>query len=381
MNRIKNIIWILAVALFFSGCSSSKKSLQRGDYYVAAMEAIKQLRSSPNNKKQQEVLLQAYPLAKENSLRKIRNAMDMNAPDKYGITADEYIALNTLANEIYTCPAALRLIPQPEQFSRQLGDILPLATAEAYQLGEKNLSLKTIQGAREAHHYFVKAKQYTNDYRDVDDKIAIALEMATFKVIVQKPITPLRYQLSSDFFYNNLMAQISKTANTGFVRFFTEEEARNENLTQPDHFLVLDFEDFSVGTMREINNTVEVKRDSVLVGTTLVNGKNQNVYGTVKADLTSSRREVIAEGVLSAKIINASNDRIEQHRNIPGKYTWFNEWATYKGDERALTDAQKRRTNTKPIMPPPQQDLFIEFTKPIFDQTVSFVRNYYNKYK
>jgi hypothetical protein len=35
-------------------------------------------------------------------------------------------------------------------------------------------------------------------------------------------------------------------------------------------------------------------------------------------------------------------------------------------------------TETKPIMPPPEQDLFIEFTRPIFDQAVGFVRNYYS---
>ena len=133
--------------------------------------------------------------------------------------------------------------------------------------------------------------------------------------------------------------------------------------------------------MRESKSTVTVSRDSVLVGTTTVNGRNQNVYGTVKAEMTTLRREVISQGVLTAKIINAANNRIEQNRNFPGKFVWFNEWATYKGDERALTDAQKRTTNTEPLMPPPQQDLFIEFTKPIFDQTVSFVRNYYNQYK
>ena len=33
------------------------------------------------------------------------------------------------------------------------------------------------------------------------------------------------------------------------------------------------------------------------------------------------------------------------------------------------------------MMPPPQQDLFIEFTKPIFDQTVRFVTNYYTGFK
>jgi tetratricopeptide (TPR) repeat protein len=379
MRHLKNTIWVFAALVFLAGCGSSKKSLQRGEYYSAAMEAIRQLRSSPNNKKQQDVLLQAYPLLKENSLRKISNAMEMNVPNKYGVAADEYLALNQVADAIYKCPKALQLIPQPEQYSRQLSDILPKAAEEAYNLGERQLSLNTIQSAREAFQHFTKTNEYVEGYRDVHSKIAIALDKATLKVIVQKPITTQRYQLSSDFFYNNLMAQMVRITGDNFVRFYSEEEARNEGLTQPDQYLVFDFEDFTVGIMRESKNTVEVTRDSVLVGTTTVNGREQNVYGKVKAELTTFRREVIAQGVLSAKIINAANDRIEQNRNFPGKFVWFNEWASYKGDDRALTDKQKKMTGTEPLMPPPQQDLFIEFTKPIFDQAVGFVRSYYKK--
>ena len=373
----KNIIWILSVIILLSGCSASKKAFQRGDYFLAIMEAVNQLRSSPNNKNAQEALVQAYPLAKENSLRKIKNAMAANLPDKYSITADEYLALNEIADAIYTCPKALQLIPYPEQFSRELGEIRPLAAEEAYNLGVKALRVNTILSAREAFHHFTKADLYVNGYRDVKNKIEEALFLALFKVVVKKPVTPQNYQLTADFFYNNLMAQMAQVTRAGFIRFYTEEEARKERLTKPDQFLALDFTDFTVGAMRESKNTTEVKRDSVLVGTTTVNGAKQNVYGTVKANLTTNRREVISQGILSARIINADNNRVEEHRNFPGKYVWFNEWASYNGDERALTDQQKRMAKAQPIMPPPQQDLFIEFTKPIFDQTVNFVKNYY----
>ena len=381
MKRIVYIIWILTVSMLFVSCASSKKSLQRGDYYSAVMEAIRQLRSSPNNKKQQQVLSQAYPLLQENSLRKIKNAMELNATNKYSIAADEYITLNRVADAIFTSPRALQIIPYPQQYNRELSEVLSKAAEEAYQLGEMQLRFNTIEGAREAYLNFMKADEYINGYRDVKTKIALALEMATFKIIVKKPVTPQRYQLTSDFFYNNLMAQISRITGNSFVRFYTEEEAYRERLMQPDQYLLLDFEDFSVGNIRESKSTVELSRDSVLVGTTTVNGRSQNVYGRVKAEFTSFRREVSAQGVLSAKIVNAANNRVEQHRNFPGTFVWFNEWATYKGDERALTDAQKKMAKTEPLMPPPQQDLFIEFTKPIFDQTVNFVRSYYNRYR
>jgi len=382
MKQVKIIFGVVLMAALMTGCGSSKKMLQQGNYYAAVMESIKHLRSSPENKKQQQVLLQAYPLALENGLRIIGNAMNMGRVDKYCVAVEEYMLLNQMADAIYSSPKALQLIPNPRHYGRELSEVVPLAAEEAYSLGEGKLRLNTVQGAREAYTYFAKANEYVNGYRDVYFKMREALEMGTIKVIISKPITPQKYQLTADYFYNNLMSQIRQSnSNDPFIRFYTETEAHNERLSQPDHYLVLDFNDFAVGNIRESKGTTQLKRDSVVVGTTLVYGKTQNVYGTVKADFTTYRREVIAQGTLSAKVVNAYNNRVEEHRNIPGKFVWVNEWASFNGDERALTEQQKKMAKSEPLMPPPQQDLFIEFTKPILSQTVSFVRNFYNKYR
>lgn len=380
MKRYTIYLCLISALLFATGCTSSKKVLQRGDYYKSAMMAVEQLRSSPNNKRAQEVLLQAYPLAKSNSLRIIQKSLASSTQNRYSVAADEYIALENLTEAIYHCPKALELIPGPEEFGRQLNEILPLAAEEAYSLGVNQFRLGTIESARDAYNNFVKADEYAEGYRDVKNKIEESLYAATFKVIVEKPVTPKTYQLTADFFYDNLMAKISQLSKNRFLRFYTYEEARNEGLTTPDHYLILDFQEFTTGNMAESKNTIEVKRDSVLVGTTTVNGKEHDVYGTVKASFTTNRREVVSEGILSAQIIEAVNNRILQNRNFPGKFVWINEWAGYKGDERALDEKQKKMAATEPAMPPPRQTLFVEFTKPIFDQTVSFVNSYYRKY-
>ena len=380
MKKVSYLLLLIVTTFLCVNCSSSKRALQHGDYYNASMNAIKTLRSNPKSKKSMEVLQQAYPLAKENSMRKIQNVFDANIPGKYSIAAEEYLALNAIADAIYTCPKAMEIFPQPYQFSKELREALPLAAEESYNLGERLLQLNTIRDAREAYFHFLKAESYMPDYKDVKEKIQEALFVATLKVIVQKPILPKRYQLSADFFYDNLMAQMSKMTANQFIRFYTYGEAQAEGLNMPDQYLVLNFEDFTVGNLRETKNTSELTRDSVLVGTTTVNGEKQNVYGTVKAKLTVNRREVISQGVLSARIVNAVNNKVEENRNFPGKFVWVNEWASFQGDERALSKEQLKMTETEPVMPPPEQDLFIEFTKPIFDQAVSFVRNYYSSY-
>jgi hypothetical protein len=143
--------------------------------------------------------------------------------------------------------------------------------------------------------------------------------------------------------------------------------------------LVLNFEDFSIGNVYDSKKTVDLKRDSVIVGTATIDGKKVNVYNTVTAKLNSFRREIKSGGILSVRVFDQQNRLIEQ-RNFSGEYVWYTNWSTYNGDDRALTADQKKQCEQNPQLPPSQQTLFVEFTKPIYSQAFSYIRQFYNKY-
>jgi len=363
-----------------SACSTGRNAYKRGDYFKACIESIDRLRSSPKNEKAQEILTKAYPLAQATALREINNALIANEPGKYDVLVSQYTRLNQLATEIFNCPKAYELIPQPTEYRTELSSAKQLAAEQSYNLGIKAMDVGTIEQARIAYQHFLNANRYVGGYKDVINKIDQARFQATLRVIVQKAITSPTYQLSADFFYNNLIAEISQNSENRFVRFYTHEEARRENMNDPDQYLVLNFEDFSVGNIRETSNTKEVKRDSVVVGTVKVEGKTYNSYNTVKAKITTFSREIISGGILSVRVIDAQNNRLLQERNFSGQYVWSSSWSSYKGDDRALTNEQKERCNRRPEVQPQNQDLFIEFTKPIFSQTVSFIKSIYSRY-
>lgn len=380
MNRIIYILFIIFSAFLVVNCSSGKRSLQKGKYIQATYEAVKQLKSNPNNKKATSVLIQSYPLAKEESLRKIQNAKTSNSPDKYSIAADEYLELNELADLIHSSPKALELIGQPSDFNKELSEVLPLAAEEKYVQGEKLLKTGNIMDAREAYYMFVKVNEYVRTYKDVDKKILEALDAATLKVVLEKPQPPGRYQLSSDFFYNNLMSEMNKFSKNRFLHFYTWQETENGNRIHPDQFIVLDFEDFSVGNIYESSDRYEAIKDSVVIGRTQVNGHSVDVYGKVKANVNLHKQEVSSQGQLSVKVINSDNTRILENKRFSGKFVWGNQWLTFNGDERALNEEEYKLSKGGPLIPPPNQDLFIEFTKPIFNQTIGFIKTYYSDY-
>ena len=379
MHRFKILLFSI-IAFLFTSCSTGNLAYKQGDYYKACLESIDFLRSNPKSKKAQTVLLEAYPLALKNAQRDIDNALLLNSQDKYDVLVSAYEKVNNLADQVYKCPKAYELIPKPTEFISELAKARELAAESAYNMGIKALAVGGLEQSRVAYQYFQNANRYVNGYKDVQSKLDEARYYATLRVIVQKPVTNQNYQYSADFFFNNLMKELRQNSQNRFIRFYTQDEASKENMQNPHQYLVLNFVDFSVGNIRESSNTTEMKRDSVIVGTVKVEGKTYNSYNTVVAKITTFRREISSGGVLSVRIIDTQSNQELQHKDFSGSYVWNTSWGNFKGDDRALTDEQKRLCSRDPQIPPSHQDLFIEFTKPIYNQTISYLRSVYSRY-
>lgn len=381
MKKFNSFVAIGLIALLATtACNTAQKAYRKGDYYKATIEAIARLRSKPDDSKAQTVLLNAYPMVQKTALREIENANVRDDLDKYDIMVYQYSRLNNIANQIYACPKAFELIPRPAEYQAEISEAKKKAAELLYNLGETALSYRTLEQSRIAYNHFNRANEYVYGYKDVFNKIEESLYYATLRVLVERPITAGKYQLSAEFFSNNLIAEITRQSQHKFIRFYTIEEAQSLKMNNPHQFLIFDFTDYTIGNVRETIKTQELKRDSVVVGKVNVDGKSYNAYNTVYAKFTTNRREILSAGVLSVRIIDAPTNRILQHQNFVGEYVWYTEWSSYSGDERALSDKQKRMTQLQPQLPPPHQDLFIEFTKPIYSQVLTFVRSAYRNY-
>ena len=372
-------LFMIAAVIVAASCSSSSKLYNSGKYAEAVTKSVAKLRSSPNDKESQNILVQSYPMAVNMATRDINNAMQSNNVTKYDVVINRYEQLNRLANDIYTCPKAAELIPVPQEFHEELRQAKETAAAQYYEQGVKELKGGTVLQAKSAYQLFVKANTYAPGYRDVISKIDEALFAATLHVIVEAPKLPERYQFSADFFYSNLVTEMNKTNKQQFVHFYTPEEAENVGMKNPHQYISLDFLDFAVGNVSESKSTQEVKRENVPV-TVDINGRQTTATTTVTANFTTFKREIISGGKLHLRVIEAATGNIAQQRSFEGKYTWVSNWGSYTGDDRALSDAQKKLAAQQATVPPPNQDLFIEFTKPIYTQVVSYVKNVYRSY-
>lgn len=444
MRKLSIFILVVAIGMVW-GCNSSKKSFESGNYYTSVMQSVNKLRKSPNNKKSRETLSQAYPMAVDFYLNQVNRMKASQDRFKNGKIVDSYVKLNNMYDEIRRSPAALEVIPMPDDFYSQLKYHTTEAAAERYKAGEEALAMGSRPYAIEAYQHFIQADLYAPGYLDVKNKIDEARYFATLRVLVEQvPVPTMQAGLSAQFFQDQIEQFLFNYQENEFIRFYS---TRDENLKDPDQIIVLQFDDFVVGQVNNQERIIEASKDSVVIAKiakssvqtptqkeqkvtichcppgnvdnkktlevgvsalqshidhgdqigpcegdndpTLMASSNDsgvnvpqeeyiNVYSTVKATFRENTREVISRGLLSMRIMDVKSNTVVLHEKFPGEFTWINQWGSFNGDERALTEEQLRIANHEPMQPPPPQNLFIEFCKPIYGQVTSKVRSYYH---
>lgn len=378
--KIRHLL-IFSLLGILAACSSGKKAYERGDYYGAVTKAITRLRQNPDHSKSMSTLREAYPLAVEYYESQAKNEIASNTPFKWKNAIQSYNTLNQLYEQIRQCPGCLKVIANPKNYYAEIGPLKEKAAEESYNAGIAALMKGTRDEAKKAYFNFADAQSFVPGYKDVIDYMDKALYEATLRVILEQIPVPARYNLSGGFFQDKVEEYLhSNYSEKNFIRFYTPGEAESQQLKDVDQILRIQFDDFSVGNTALKEKEETVTKDSVKVGEVKMEGKLVPVYNTVKAKLTTIRKEVLSSGLLSMVVVDAKTNGILSHQKFSGEYLWFNSWARYNGDERALTTDQLRLCNQKEVSPPGAQDLFLEFTKPIYNQLIPAIRGFYQNF-
>jgi len=94
---------------------------------------------------------------------------------------------------------------------------------------------------------------------------------------------------------------------------------------------------------------------------------------TVHAKLIITTQTAESKGLISIQITDFSTKQLLAHEKFERKYIWENSWGKYNGDSRALSDKQLKICENQAVLPPSQQELFLEFTKPIFRNASNYL--------
>lgn len=375
--RINSFMPFLFLVLM--ACSSGQKAFQRGNYFEAVNTAVERLRSNPDHKKSAQVLQSSYPQALQWAQDEIDLLLSGNDPLKWEKTVNVMRRVNTLASEIRRSPAALRIVPTPKVYTSEMNMALERAAEETYQGGLSRMQQPERQAAREAYSLFMRSNELVPGYKDSQQLIREAKARATLNVVVEPiPVHSKLFELSAGFFYNQVYEYLNRRfPQQGFVNFFSPEEFEKSEVKNPDMILRLEFYDFIIGALkqseseREVTNTVKKNPKDTLSNETI----------TYKAKLKTFSDQVSSGGVVDLKIVEWPSEKLLVNDRIPGEFVWINQYAIFVGDEKALSAEQLQLTKQKMMQPPPPQMLFVEFTKPIYDQLTGRLNNFFGRYR
>ncbi len=367
---------VLMAVLFFTACTSSKQQFEKGNYEKAVALSIKKLRKKPDNSKQKAILKAAYGYAVQVSEQKIKQQQQSTDRFKWDAVIAQYRKMQQLYTDLLQCPGCLAVV-SPVDLQNELNEALAAGAQVYVEEGQKALATKEKEGGRLAYRHFAQAKAYQNNYGNIDRMLNDARIQGTEVIGVSRiPVSSKGLELNTAFFLQQLTQAMNDL--NYFFAVFAPVEQLVEQQQVPDQVVDLSFDDYYIGQtyVKEIRESLV--RDSVKVGEVTDSlGKKYAVYGEVKADLQRYEKTIESGGLLNIAIVDPNNQSILFQQKIPSTTVWENDWATYQGDKRALTKEELALTREKELLPPPPQDLFYSFTRPLFDQTANLLRRRY----
>ena len=378
MKLVVRYLSLSLVVIFISvSCASPARFYKQGKYYAATVAAAKKLRSKPDDIETQQILQDSYRLAIENAQRSINSMQYQSDPLKYYSIVKQYENLCDMAQKIYSSPKANEIITAPIDFSAELAAAKNAGAEAYYSKAEALLATNSIADARLAFDYLKNANNFVVGYKDMNALIAEAKYKSVLRVEVTRPFVHQAYELSADFFYEDLIAELNDKNVYRDVEFYTPQMTKNVFIHQS---VTIDFSNFFVQEPKDTRRIVQCRRDSVLTGYTNVRGAQYPVYSTVRATLTEYTRTILAQGSLVVKIVDNATKRVLKQQKISSDYVWQTRWATYQGDERALSQTQLNMCRRIPEMSPMPQEFFYEVTRPMYAKAVGILSNFYRGY-
>ncbi len=358
MKKCISFLFILTILL--SGCGSSKKQLQKGNYDAAIDKAVKQLRKDPDDAKQIEILTQSYKIANEQDNERIRFLKMEGRPDSWDEIYLVYKALNDRQSLVRTVTPLnsngrsvdfpyIDYMPEMVGAKRKAADFY-------YAHGNELMKVGIKDSYRQAFNEYVRAKQYVGDYEGIDNKIQDAKLLGMSRVLISiRNSSVLKFPPE---FEQDLLALDLPRLNSDWVEYHTV--SMNEN-TKFDYFVNVNVKNIAVSPDQTIQRDSVIKRD-VEDGFTYVLDKKGNVmkdslgndikqkkYKTLQCALVETIQTKACRIDGDIEVIQMNPDKVLKKDPIGAQSNFENISSRALGDVKALNQEQLERTKSSVI--------------------------------
>jgi hypothetical protein len=358
MKKIISSLFILTILL--SGCGSSKKQLQKGNYDAAIDKAVKQLRKDADDSKQIDILSQSYSIANEQDNERIRFLKMEGRPDSWDEIYLVYKALNDRQSLVRTVTPLnnngrsvdfpyIDYMPEMVGAKRKAADFY-------YAHGNELMKVGLKESYRQAFNEYVRAKQYVGDYEGIENKIQDARYLGMSRVFVSvRNSSVLKFPPE---FEQDLLALDLPRLNSDWVEYHTQN--LNEN-TKFDYYVNVNVRNIGVSPDQTIQRDSVIKRD-VEDGFKYILDKKGNVmkdslgndikvkkYKTLQCALVETIQSKACRIDGDVEVIQVNPDKMLKKDPIGAQASFENISSRALGDLGALNQQQLDRTKSSVV--------------------------------
>jgi hypothetical protein len=260
----KTLTMLFAAALLMSGCGSSKKYVESGNYDAAINKAVAELRKKPDSEKDILSLERAMNIVTDQDNERIRYLKmegRANAWDELYLIYRRMSNRQSLVRTVTPLHYQGRTIEFPYvDYMKEMVAAKKNAADFYYAHGKELMKNGTKDSYRQAYYEFVRAKEYVGDYESIDQMIQESKYLGISRAYVTlKNFSATKFPAE---FEKELLALDLPRLNSEWVEYHTD--VLNED-TQYDYLVNINMR--SVG----VSPDKQFQRDS-LVKTTVEDG-------------------------------------------------------------------------------------------------------------
>lgn len=358
MKRV--IPFVLILTIIMSGCGSSKKQLEKGNYDAAIDKSVKQLRKDRSDSKQIEILQSAYKIANEQDNERVRFLKMEGKPSNW----DE---IYLVYKRLFDRQALVRTVTPLNQDGRSVEfpfvDYMPdmvIAKRKAadfyYAHGIELMKSNMKESYRQAYGEFVRAKEYVGDYEGIDNKIMEARYNGMSRVFVSiQNKSVLKFPKE---FEDGLLALDLPNLNTDWVEYHTQNLDQN---VQYDYFVNVNIINVAVSPDQTSQRDSVIKRE-IEDGFTYALDKKGNVMkDTLGNDIKIKKFKTVQCALIETvqtkacridgdiEVIQMNPNKVLKKDPIGAQSTFENISSRALGDLQALNPQQLERTKSGPL--------------------------------
>ena len=378
MNKI--YILVLFCSVTFFACKTATKAYDKGNYTSAIGLAIKKLQKNPNDGESKALAKNAYNNAVNDHQDNIRSISNSTSDLRFEKLYNEYTQLQNLYSLVKGQPSLNSFI-RPVDYSDYVETYQNKSAEIHYQKGLTLLEENNKVSFREAYDEFKRALKFTPDDVNIRKKMDEAYQQAVVNVVVlsmDQNYGGYRYSSSYQIrnFEEDIIRNLRYQLNNDFVQLFSEWDAKSRNI-EADEILEMRLGRMEIGRPYDQTQSRNVSKEVVIKEIVYKPDSIVKQYGTVNAQIITTIRTMISEGDLHV-FARDNKGRVLWNDIFRGEHRWQTEFATYRGDERALSQSDRSLLNRNNYNTPREEDILKEVFRDIENDMHYRLRNYYS---